>query len=31
MASKNSKMSKQDTAGKMKHVNFKNYSETWND
>jgi len=23
-------MSKQDTAGKMKHVNFNNYSETWN-
>jgi hypothetical protein len=28
MASKNSKMSKQDTAGKMKHVNFNNHSET---
>jgi hypothetical protein len=28
MALKNSKMSKQDTAGKMKHVNFNNYSET---
>jgi len=28
MASKNSKMSQQDTAGKMKHVNFNNYSET---
>ena len=29
MASKNSKMSKQDTAGKMKHVNSNNYSKTW--